>query len=73
MKEAKLRPYEYVISHVVTYDIVERASLEFIISRYINLIVVHPSVQIVISAIIPMVKYYKITNNITCDVNSYLN
>ena len=76
-KQAKLRPYDYVIVHVGTNDIEDGASFNSNISSYGNLIgvirEVHPSVQIVMSAIIPRVKDHKATNKIIRDVNSHLN
>ena len=76
-KEAKLRPYDYVIVHVGTNDIEDGASFNSMISSYGNLIgvirKVHPAVKIVISAIIPRPKDHKNTDKRIRDVNSHLN
>ena len=58
-KVAKLLPYDYVILHVGTNDIDNRK--------------LHPTVQIIVSAIIPRPCDYKVSDPMVRDINSYLN
>lgn len=75
--QAALKPYDYVILHVGTNDIANRASFREIISDFGNLIAVckneNPSIEIIISAIIPRPIDHKISDPVIREVNSYLN
>lgn len=75
--EADLESFDYVIFHVGTNDIGNRASAKHIISDYGNLIgvcrKVKPSINIVVSAILPRPIDHKITDPVIREVNSYLN
>ena len=76
-KVAKLLPYDYVILHVGTNDIDNRAPFDNIIKDYANLLGIirklHPTVQIIVSAIIPRPCDYKVSDPMVRDINSYLN
>ena len=76
-KQAKLLPFDFVIIHVGTNDIENGEPFNAMISSYGNLIGVireiHPSIQIIISAIIPRPRDHVITDPRIRDVNSHLN
>ena len=76
-KEADLSKFDFVILHVGTNDIANKASFEHIISDYGNLIGVcrnvKPSLKIVVSAIIPRPVDHEITDGIIRQVNTHLN
>ena len=76
-KVAKLLPYDYVILHVGTNDIGNRAPFDNIIKDYANLLGIirklHPTVQIIVSAIIPRPCDYDVSDPMVRDINSYLN
>ena len=74
--EANLEPYYYVIIYAGTNDIGYRRSYRDIVSDYGNLVGIcrkkKPSVQIVISAILPRPKDHAITDPVIRDVNKNL-
>ena len=74
--EADLKPYDYVIILAGTNDIGYRHSFRDIISDYGNLVGIcrkkKPSIQIILSAILPRPKEHKITDPVIRDVNKYL-
>ena len=77
LKQAKLRPYDYVILHVGTNDIDNHAPFEHMVKDYTNLLgivrKIHPAVQIIVSAMIPRPCDYYDTDPMLRAVNSFLN
>ena len=73
---ADLYPYDFVIIHVGTNDIGNRASFHSIISDYGNLIGIirrkKPTIQIVLSAILPRPVDHNITDPMIRSVNERL-
>ena len=76
-KIAKVLPHDFVIVHVGTNDIYNRASFDDIIKDYYNLIATikskHSSVQVIVSAIIPRPCDYYGLDSMVRAVNSHLN
>ena len=76
-QEAELEKFQYVIFHVGTNDIGNRASKREMLSDFGNLIGVcrkiKPSINICISAIIPRPIDHSVTDLVISEVNSYLN
>ena len=76
-KVAKLLPYDYILLHVGTNDIDNRAPFMNIIKDYANLLGIirklHPNVQIIVSAIIPRPCDYEVSDPMVRKVNSHLN
>ena len=74
--EARLDPFDFVIIHVGTNDIDNRAPFHNIISDYGNLVGIckkkKPSIQIVLSAILPRPKDHVDTDSMIRRVNKYL-
>ena len=74
--EANLEPYDYVIIHAGTNDIGNRHSFKEIISDFGNLVGIYrkkkPSIQIIISGILPRPKDHTITDPVIRDVNKHL-
>ena len=74
--EANLVPYDYVIIHAGTNDIGNRHSFKEIISDFGNLVGIcrkkKPSIQIIISGILPRPKDHAITDPVIRDVNKHL-
>ena len=75
--EHNVLPYDFIIVHVGTNVIHNRASFDDIIKDYYNLIatirVKHSSVQIIVSAIIPRPCDYYESDTMVRAVNSHLN
>ena len=76
-KVAKLLPYGYILLHLGTNAIDDRAPFDNIIKDYANLLgsirKLHPNVQIIVSAIIPRPCDYKVSGPMLRNVTSYLN
>lgn len=74
--EAKLHSFDFVIFHTGTNDIANRAPYDNIISDFGNLIGIcrniKPSIQIIISSILPRPVDHKITDPVIRRVNAYL-
>ena len=73
---ATLEPFDYVIVHLGTNDLDNRASYDDIISDFGNLIGIcqdkKPSIQIIVSAILLRPVDFKIIDNVRRRVNDYL-
>ena len=74
--EANLEPYDYVIIHAGTNDIGNRHSFKELISDFGNLVGIcrkkKPSIQIIISGILPRPKDHTISDPVIRDVNKHL-
>lgn len=75
-RQASLEQFDYVIFHVGTNDIANRASFNAIISDFGNLIAicrkVKPNIKIIVSAILPRPVDHATTDSVIRQVNSYL-
>lgn len=75
-RQATLENFEYVIFHVGTNNVAQRASFEQIISDYVNLIKacrrINSDIKIILSAIIPRPVDHDVTDPIIRKINSYL-
>ena len=76
-KVAKLLPFDYVILHVGTNNIGDRAPFEDIIKNYANLLGIirkmHRAIHKIVSAIIPRPCDYKVSDPMVRAANSHLN
>ena len=75
-REVKLRAFDYVIFHVGTNDVGNQSSFENIISNFGNLVgacrKIHPSIHILISAILPRPIDHTYTDDFIRSVNGHL-
>lgn len=75
-RQATLENFDYVIFHVGTNNVSQRAYFDHLISDYVNLIKAcrrtNPDIKILLSAIIPRPVDHNVTDTITRKVNSYL-
>ena len=77
IKWLQLLPYDYLILHMGTNDIGDRANFENIIKEYANLPGIirkmHPTVHIIFSTIIPRPCDYNVSDPIVRAINSHSN